>query len=283
MDNIFKFVRSIDSINPMHALTIKTCDVVLEGSPVEKTDGIKRCWSGLFTTMEAVPRVVWTLLSLALSIAVYSRTLGWAVAAGLMGLLLIHEFGHLMAAAILRIPSGPPIFIPYVGAIIDIQDVLQNRWKLALIGIAGPIAGTIGSLGCFICYKASGHVTLAFIALGGCVQNLFNLIPLGSLDGGHVVGVFARWIWIPGYLLMCSLAWFVHGPVIWISLLVMLPQVLGVFRRGERIRVRGMENYRRPNLRKRIMLGMSYLGLITILSCTIALILITGGVPVIKP
>jgi len=231
-------------------------------------------WHGIFSAIAEVPGAVWTMTSMALSIAVYSAKLGWNMAAGLVALLMIHECGHLVAAFLLRIPISAPIFIPYLGAVIDLKEEVCNRWNLALLGIAGPIAGTVASLGCYMSYKATGSMTMVFLALGGCIQNLFNLIPMGSLDGGHIVGVFTRWIWIPGYLLMCCLAWFVRTPAIWISLLVMLPQIIGVFRPRSQIRPRGGGNYRRPSLCKRIMLGIAYVGLVCLLTCCISLIFI---------
>jgi len=231
-------------------------------------------WSCFFSAIAEVPGGVWTVASMVITIAVYSTKLGWTKAAGLVALLMIHGCGHLVAAFLLRIPTSTPIFIPYLGAVIDLKEEVHNRWKLALMGIAGPIAGALASLGCYMSYKATGSMTMAFLALGGCIQNLFNLIPMGSLDGGHIVGVFTRWIWIPGYLLMCCLAWFVHTPAIWISLLVMLPQILGVFRSGSQMRPRGGKNYRRASLCKRIILGIAYLGLICVLTCCISLIFI---------
>ena len=61
---------------------------------------------------------------------------------------------------------------------------------------------------------------------------------------------------------MSWLVWHIHSPVICISLIVMLPQVLGVFRP----KPRGGANYRRPPLGRRLLLGVSYLGLVLLLS-----------------
>jgi Zn-dependent protease len=215
-----------------------------------------------FKIVSTTPGALWTILSMTITIWIYSAKLGWTLASGLMVLLLIHECGHLVASFLLGMRVSAPIFIPYMGAIIDLKEVGHNRWKLALMGIAGPLAGTIATVGCFTIYHANGSSIMAALAAGGCIQNLFNLIPMGSLDGGHVVGAIARWLWVPGYLLMSWLAWQIHTPVICISLVVMLPQVLSVFQSKNR----GGENFRRPGIWRRSMLGGAYLGLILILS-----------------
>jgi len=103
-----------------------------------------RSWDEIFSAIAEVPGAVWTTTSMALSIAVYSAKLGWIMAAGLVALLMIHECGHLVATFLLRIPISAPISIPYLG-----KEEVCNRWNLALMGIAGPIAGTVASLGCY--------------------------------------------------------------------------------------------------------------------------------------
>jgi Zn-dependent protease len=200
---------------------------------------------------------VWTALSMAFSIAVYSRTLGWPIAAGCIGLLLLHECGHLIMAWLLGVPVSAPLFIPYAGAVMAIESESINRWSLARIGIAGPIAGTLGALGCYIGYRLTDSLILATLACGASAQNLFNLIPVGSLDGGHISGAISRVIWIPGYLLLCFVGWFFHVPIVWLLLVLLLPEVLGVFQKPLRV-----GNVRKPSASERIMLVISYAALV---------------------
>ena len=215
-------------------------------------------WLGrLIHAVGRVPGVVWTFLSMALSIAVYSRTWGWTIAAGFIGLLLLHECGHLIMASFLGVPVSAPIFIPYAGAVMTIKSETINRWSLARIGLAGPVAGTLGALVCYIGYRLTGSVILATLAFGASVQNLFNLIPVGSLDGGHISGAISRLIWIPGYLLLSFVGWFLRVPIAWLLLVLLLPEVLGVFQKPLRV-----GNVRKQSASAHIMLVISYASLV---------------------
>ena len=50
-----------------------------------------------------------------ISIWAYSLFWGWKFAAGFVLLILVHEFGHLIAARIFRLNVGWPVFIPFMG------------------------------------------------------------------------------------------------------------------------------------------------------------------------
>ena len=58
-----------------------------------------------------------------LSIAVYASVFGWWYAAGFVGLLLVHEMGHYVAARRRGLNVGLPTFIPFVGAWIQLKEL----------------------------------------------------------------------------------------------------------------------------------------------------------------
>lgn len=68
--------------------------------------------------------------------------------------LTTHEFGHYIAAALHRVASTLPYFIPLpiispigtMGAVIRIKERIQTTKKLFDVGIAGPLAGFVVSL-----------------------------------------------------------------------------------------------------------------------------------------
>lgn len=74
-----------------------------------------------------------------------------------------HEFGHYFAAAYHRVRASLPWFIPMplisigtLGAVIRIKDPINDTRRLFDIGIAGPIAGFVVSLGLLVV----GFITL---------------------------------------------------------------------------------------------------------------------------
>jgi hypothetical protein len=85
---------------------------------------------------------------------------GWTYASLLMTFLLIHEFGHYIAARIHNVDASLPYFIPLpipfvsifgtLGAYIKTRSIIPNRKALFDIGASGPLAGFIACLGIFI-------------------------------------------------------------------------------------------------------------------------------------
>jgi membrane-associated protease RseP (regulator of RpoE activity) len=180
-----------------------------------------------------------------------------------IGILLIHELGHLFASIHHNVKSSLPYFIPgwlgflgapsigTFGAVIQVKSYIQSRKKFFDIGIAGPLAGFVIALGVLYYgftnlpdadyiyqihpeyldpefeghspedgyisleigynllfwgmekvfadpekmpvmseiihfpYLFAGYLALFFTAL--------NLLPIGQLDGGHIIfGLFPR-------------------------------------------------------------------------------------------
>lgn len=75
-------------------------------------------------------------------------------AVSLIGILLVHELGHYIAARIHRVPASPPYFLPLpfvglfgtLGAVITMNDRIRSRKALLDIGAAGPLAGMVVAL-----------------------------------------------------------------------------------------------------------------------------------------
>ena len=68
----------------------------------------------------------------------------------LMGILAAHEFGHYLLTLYYRVPSTPPLFIPFpispigtCGAVIAMHGGQADRRQIFDIGLAGPIAGLL--------------------------------------------------------------------------------------------------------------------------------------------
>jgi len=71
------------------------------------------------------PRML-TIASMLLSMAVYSFIFGWVVSVGFTLALLVHELGHYYAAKRVNISTSVPVFIPFVGALINFKEMPYN-------------------------------------------------------------------------------------------------------------------------------------------------------------
>ena len=75
---------------------------------------------------------------------------GWRFSAGLLSILLAHEFGHYFTARRYRVPASLPYFIPFpislfgtLGAFIRMSPRIPDRRALFDIAAAGPLAGLV--------------------------------------------------------------------------------------------------------------------------------------------
>jgi Zn-dependent protease len=135
--------------------------------------------------------VAWTFLSAAVSFVVYAVLLGWPVGLGLTALLFVHEMGHYVVARAKRLPARLPIFVPFLGAFV-LTALAGNARDDAEIALAGPFAGALGSLACFVAWRLTLQPDLLTIALINLLINLFNLAPVSPLDGGRAARVISR-------------------------------------------------------------------------------------------
>src|SRR5438034_6089452 len=135
--------------------------------------------------------------TMVLMVWVYMQVWGWQFALGFVLLLLVHETGHLIVAKKFGLKVGAPVFIPFMGAFIALKEAPRNAWMEACVGIGGPLLGSVGALVC----NALGEFFAAplFIALAwfGYFLNLFNLTPVGVLDGGRIVTAVAGSLSLP--------------------------------------------------------------------------------------
>ncbi|HXE56071.1 MAG TPA: site-2 protease family protein [Tepidisphaeraceae bacterium] len=144
-----------------------------------------------------------TLGSMVLSAVVYYFLLfrDWPVAIGFVVLMLIHEMGHVFAMRYYRLSASPPIFIPFLGALINLRQNPPNALVESVVGIGGPMLGTIGALICYaIALSTHGdlRIELLIVAQLAFILNLFNLLPIPPLDGGRITAAITPWLWIAG-------------------------------------------------------------------------------------
>jgi Zn-dependent protease len=196
-----------------------------------------------------------------LMIWVYMQLWGWQFALGFVLLLLVHETGHLIVAKKFGLKVGAPVFIPFMGAFIALKEAPRNAWMEACVGIGGPLLGSLGALVC----NALGELFAApiFIALAwfGYFLNLFNLTPVGMLDGGRIVTALSRWLWLPGFALLLWFGWKYPNFIIWLIVLLSLPRIYSLFRR----RTEEEQRYFEVTPSQRGVMSVLYFGLIAVL------------------
>jgi Zn-dependent protease len=202
-----------------------------------------------------------------LSIGAYALAWGWKFALGFVLLILVHECGHLVVARFFGLKVGAPVFIPFMGAVIALKDAPKDAWMEAWVGIGGPLLGTVGAGVCELLFHITGHPLFRALAFTGFFLNLFNLAPLGPLDGGRVVTALSPWLWLGGAAVMVALLAIHPNLLVGLILLMSLPRLWFLFRKKSAEERRYFEVA--PG-RRLVMAGM-YFGLIAALLIGMAL------------
>jgi Zn-dependent protease len=169
--------------------------------------------------------------TMVLMIGIYTAMWGWRFAVGFVLLLLVHECGHLLVAKKFGLKVGAPVFIPFMGAFIALKEAPKNAWIEACVGIGGPILGSLGALLCNSLgeiFHAPVFIALAFM---GYFLNLFNLTPVGMLDGGRIVTAMSRWLWLPGFAVLLWFGWQYPNFIVWLVIILSVPRVISLFRK----------------------------------------------------
>ena len=169
--------------------------------------------------------------TMVLSIWAYSMFWGWPFAVGFVLLILLHEFGHLIAAKIFKLDVGWPVFIPFMGAVIALKEAPRHAWVEFWVAAGGPIAGGLAALGCHYIYWITGNPFFGALAYVGYFLNLFNLMPTGFLDGGRMVTALSPWLWVVGIVIAGAFAWYRPSFIIFLILIFSLPRLFSLFRK----------------------------------------------------
>lgn len=164
-----------------------------------------------------------SLGSMLLTVGAYTAFYGFPYAIGMTSLILIHESGHALVMRQLGIPFSPMVFIPFVGAAVAMRSRPKDAYMEALVAFGGPILGSVGALG----FAGAAHMTTdtsqLLVALSdfGFMINLFNLIPLGTLDGGRICGAISPYAGVVGIGMGGLMAYegMIHNPIFYLILL----------------------------------------------------------------
>ncbi|NGM70053.1 site-2 protease family protein [Natronolimnobius sp. AArcel1] len=165
----------------------------------------------------------------------------WPFTVAILGVLGVHEMGHYVMSRYHDVDASLPYFIPIptligtMGAVIKMNGRMPSRKALFDIGVAGPLAGLIATVGVTIVglhlppvtapesvvqdpgaiqiqlgypplleglaaafdqplYRDDPATAVHPVVIGGWVGmfiTFLNLIPVGQLDGGHILRAMA--------------------------------------------------------------------------------------------
>ena len=187
----------------------------------------------------------------------------------LMTILGLHEMGHYLQTRRYGVPASLPFFIPMpigpigtLGAVIGMRPGVGDRKAIFDIGISGPLAGLVPTLvfcvlglqqathqavsepygfplllqflaGHLVDPLPEGHTIIVnpmlFAGWVGLLITSLNLIPIGQLDGGHILyallrqrarGVASFLLIIAG--IAAGVAAFVYHYPVWVLMVVLL-------------------------------------------------------------
>lgn len=121
------------------------------------------------------------------SLAAYSWLFSLQFALALILCLVVHEYGHVRAMQYFGMKTKGFYLIPFFGGLALSDEKINTRWQDVVISIMGPTFGLAMSLLCLACWWLTDNPIFAGLAGFNALLNLFNLLPIVPLDGGHVV------------------------------------------------------------------------------------------------
>jgi Zn-dependent protease len=207
-------------------------------------------------------KVITVAGSMIVSVGAYALLGGWWFGLGLVGLIFVHEMGHVLALRRQGVPASAPLFIPFLGAVIGMRKMPENAWREAEVALAGPVLGSVGAAavwGAGWYFHSHFLVALAFI---GFFLNLFNLLPVVPLDGGRAVAALHPAIWLLGLIGLLALTVLRPSPIL--PFIVVIGG-LELWRRWKSRKLPGFASYYRVTRWQRAIVATAYIGLAVLL------------------
>ena len=203
-----------------------------------------------------------TFITMLISIWAYAMFWGWPFAVGFVGLLFVHEMGHVLALRMMGIRATAPMFIPFMGAFIGMKQMPENAFAEAVMAYGGPLLGTLGAIGCAGTGLLTGNPFWYALAMSGFLLNLFNLLPISPLDGGRIIGVLSPKLWIVGLVGAIALFYLTWSPIIGLVIIMGSLQIYSASKRSAAEKAR----YYAVTPGKRIGMGLAFLALLAVTS-----------------
>ncbi|QYK12361.1 site-2 protease family protein [Shewanella rhizosphaerae] len=121
------------------------------------------------------------------SVAAYSWLFSFQFALALIACLMFHEYGHIRAMKYFGMKTKGIYLIPFMGGLALSDEKINTRWQDVVISIMGPTFGLLMSIAALVAYWITDNPLFAGLAAFNALLNLFNLLPILPLDGGHIL------------------------------------------------------------------------------------------------
>jgi hypothetical protein len=138
------------------------------------------------------------------------KAYGLASVVGVVLQVVVHELGSLFALWRMKVPIRFRFFGFGANATASLEPHPRNVWTDAVVGMAGPLTGTIFSVGLAGIYEITKmqdtspvHVGEPFFLGMACVgyfYNLITLVPILDLEGGWIAPAVAPQAWLAGLI-----------------------------------------------------------------------------------
>lgn len=128
------------------------------------------------------------VVSVVLFCIAFKVQLDWQFTLLLLGVLFLHESGHLLAMRFFGYKNLQMLFLPFLGAVAIGKKNAVSAWKELIILFAGPLPGLCAGIVMATLIQEPGELTRQLINLL-IILNLFNLLPFYPLDGGQIANI----------------------------------------------------------------------------------------------
>lgn len=163
-------------------------------------------------------------LSILLFVGLEAYLFGWPAAVIITVIILSMSLGRFLAYKLQHRRVKPLTLIPFIGGGLTAADAGETAAHDAWVGLSGPMASGLLSLGCLGLYMANGSRLWPVMALLGLSITLFQLAPAPFLSGGTVAMATFPKLLLPGIIILVITA--PTSPIVWIlGLMSLMPAI----------------------------------------------------------
>ena len=136
----------------------------------------------------------------------YAFIFGWGYAVGFYGAAVRARDGPFASPRAASRPQRRCADVhSFLGAWIRTEGPAAAYRTRGLVGLGGPLIGTVGALVVYFLARSYDSTLLLAVAYSGFFLNLFNMIPLSPFDGGRITAVLSPRIWFLGVPVLVGL------------------------------------------------------------------------------